>query len=254
MASRDVPHEDLDPASPDDVDAVRRVLVDHWAADGMEAFCRRVMDESPDPTLREEAKVALGRYAYMRYDYPEADRLVSVWADYTRRDGPLKEWLAFPNFDDLRSSSTSLESLAAYGRWNPTMVGSGDPEQVTGAQVTEGMFSEVLQTTPLAGRLFESEEYAVGGPRAILLSHGFWQRAFGGTPTALGTFTNNGATVNLTGTFDLGGSTFQLNGSTGSWNLLGGTMQNGTLTQTLKLKRRVVVEQNTDRIEAAYSA
>ena len=52
------------------------------------------------------------------------------------------------------------------------------------------------------------------------------------TPAVLGAFTNNGATVNLTGTFDLGGGTFQLNGGTGSWNLLGGTMQNGTLDQT----------------------
>lgn len=75
MASRDAPYAHLDPAAPKQVDAIRSALVEHWQAPGMEAFCRRVMQESPDAILREEAKVALGRYAYQRYDYAEAERL-----------------------------------------------------------------------------------------------------------------------------------------------------------------------------------
>lgn len=75
MASGDAPYAHLDPAAAEQVDAIRDVLVKHWAAEGMEGFCRRVMLQSPDATLCEEAKVALGRYAYMRYDYPEAERL-----------------------------------------------------------------------------------------------------------------------------------------------------------------------------------
>ncbi|MDJ0976601.1 MAG: hypothetical protein QNJ98_19245 [Planctomycetota bacterium] len=75
MASRDAPYSHLDPASAEQVDAIRTALVEHWSAPGMEAFCRRVMTDSPDEILREEAKVALGRYAYQRYDYREAERL-----------------------------------------------------------------------------------------------------------------------------------------------------------------------------------
>ncbi|MGE4198775.1 MAG: GC-type dockerin domain-anchored protein, partial [Phycisphaerales bacterium] len=50
----------------------------------------------------------------------------------------------------------------------------------------------------------------------------------GGTFTSVGTFNRTGGTVNLTGTFNNGG-TFTFTASTGSWNLLGGTISGGTL-------------------------
>jgi hypothetical protein len=34
--------------------------------------------------------------------FEDPDELVAVWADYTRRDGPAREWLAYPNFHDIR--------------------------------------------------------------------------------------------------------------------------------------------------------
>jgi hypothetical protein len=43
-------------------------------------------------------------------------------------------------------------------------------------------------------------------------------------------FVNTGGTVNLTGTLDNTGTTLALNAATGSWNLAGGTIKNGTLT------------------------
>ena len=56
----------------------------------------------------------------------------------------------------------------------------------------------------------------------------------GGTFTlaTLGTFTNTDGTVNLTGTLDNTGTTLTLDGTTGSWNLLGGEILNGTLDET----------------------
>ncbi len=55
----------------------------------MESFCRRVVAENPDANVREEARVALGRYAYLRYDYREAERLCrealsALWGSGTR--------------------------------------------------------------------------------------------------------------------------------------------------------------------------
>ncbi len=44
-------------------------------------------------------------------------------------------------------------------------------------------------------------------------------------------FTNSGGTVNLTGTLNNTGATLALNATTGSWNLVGGTLTSGTLTE-----------------------
>jgi membrane-associated phospholipid phosphatase len=52
------------------------------------------------------------------------------------------------------------------------------------------------------------------------------------TLAGLGTITRTGGTVNLVGSLDLGGGTLNLNAATGSWNLMGGTIQNGTIAQS----------------------
>ncbi len=48
----------------------------------------------------------------------------------------------------------------------------------------------------------------------------------------LGTLNQSGNTINLIGKFDNTGTTLALTPATGSWNLLGGTLTNGTLTET----------------------
>lgn len=52
------------------------------------------------------------------------------------------------------------------------------------------------------------------------------------TTAGLGVFTRTGGVVNLTGTLNNSGSTFTLDATTGSWNLVGGTLRGGTLVQT----------------------
>jgi len=44
----------------------------------------------------------------------------------------------------------------------------------------------VLDVQPEVGRLFTPEEDAPNGPRVLLLSHGLWQRRFGGDPAIVG--------------------------------------------------------------------
>jgi putative ABC transport system permease protein len=54
-----------------------------------------------------------------------------------------------------------------------------------GATVTADFFS-VLRVQPLLGRGFLPEEDRRGGPRVVVLSHGFWQRRFGSDRNLLG--------------------------------------------------------------------
>src|SRR5262249_39785765 len=55
----------------------------------------------------------------------------------------------------------------------------------------------------------------------------------GGTFTvaALGSLQRSGSTVNLTGTLTNTGATLALTAATGSWNLLGGTISGGTVSE-----------------------
>lgn len=118
--------------------------------------------------------------------FPEAERLAAVWADYTRRDGPVREWLSYPDFHDLRTESDVFEEAMVYNDWAPTLTGLGEAEQLTAAVVTEGSFSRVLRVNPILGRTFLPEDDRPNGPKVVVLSHGFWTRAFGGDPSVIG--------------------------------------------------------------------
>lgn len=118
--------------------------------------------------------------------FPEPDELVVLWSDVTDRGGPDDEWFSYANFRDLRNQAASLEAAAAWGGWAPDWTDTDEPRQLLGASVTEGMLDRVLEVDPLLGRPFAAEDHVPGAPGRIILSHGFWQRTFGGDPSVLG--------------------------------------------------------------------
>jgi putative ABC transport system permease protein len=113
-----------------------------------------------------------------------------VWADYTRRDVVLpdkrREWLSWPNFEDFRDQVAGVSALSAFGGWAPTLTGTGmAAEQLDGAQVSLGMFSDVFGVAPALGRDFLPEEDTPDGPLSVILSDGFWRRALAADPGVL---------------------------------------------------------------------
>ncbi len=119
--------------------------------------------------------------------YPEPEELVNVWSDWSARGGPVREWLGFPDFHDLRQEVVALEELAVYNDWGPTLTGRGEAEELNGSFLSTGMFSRVLGVAPVLGRDFLPEEEEVGGDEAVLISDGFWHRAFGADRGVIGT-------------------------------------------------------------------
>lgn len=118
--------------------------------------------------------------------FAEPDELVAVWADYSRRGGPEREWLAYPNARDLAAESEVFEALALYNGWAPTWTGGEETELLFGGQVDPVMFSQVLDVEPAQGRGFLAEESEPGSERVLLLSHGFWSERFGSDPGVIG--------------------------------------------------------------------
>ena len=113
--------------------------------------------------------------------YAEPDRIVMLWNSWT--DEP-KIWLSEPEVLDYQGVS-SLEDVAAYAVGEANLTGERDPERVPGAFMTANML-DVLGMQPMLGRGFTPDEAVSEGSQVVVLSHGLWQRRFGGDPGVVG--------------------------------------------------------------------
>ena len=116
--------------------------------------------------------------------YPDADRVTMVWLD-NRREGIKEDITSYPNYRDWRDQNTVYQQLAAYANTGFVLTGVGEAERVQGAQVTANFF-DVLGLRPVAGRLFTVENETEGKDAVVVISHGLWQRRFGGAPDVIG--------------------------------------------------------------------
>jgi putative ABC transport system permease protein len=116
--------------------------------------------------------------------FPDAAELVLGRATF---DGNVNPWVAFPDYMDFRDQARSLESLATIGGGSSlvTVTGAEEPEQARFTFVTRNLF-ETLGVGPVFGSTFSIEELPEGGGGEVVISHGFWQRWFGGSPDVLG--------------------------------------------------------------------
>ncbi len=119
--------------------------------------------------------------------YEEPARLVTVWQDLTRIDGPSDEWASWDNFADWRRSSKTVTEMAAIGGWRPTVAGrDGEPpEQLSGGQASWNVL-EVLGRPPQLGTSFDESVDRADGERVVLIGHSFWHRRFGGQTDIVG--------------------------------------------------------------------
>src|SRR5262249_60364227 len=63
--------------------------------------------------------------------------------------------------------------------------GASEPTRSRGASVSASFFA-LLGSRPVLGRGLRAEDDRPDAPRVVVLSHGLWQRQFGGDPAALG--------------------------------------------------------------------
>jgi predicted permease len=123
--------------------------------------------------------------------YRDPDRLVYLWGRVDMAPG-LKSSLAPPDLVDYREQSRLFADFAATSAtFSATLTGEGEPEQVPIANVTENFF-RFLGVEPALGRVFLSEDGMPGDPNGppapgtVLISHGLWQRRYGGDPGVVG--------------------------------------------------------------------
>lgn len=130
--------------------------------------------------------------------YPDADRITMMWVD-NRPQGIKEDIGSYPNYVDWRARNTSFEHVAAYTGGAFTLTGADEPERIPGARTTAN-FHDVMGLKPVLGRLYTAEHEIAGHDNVVLLSHGLWQRRFGGAPDVLGrTMTLNGVPHEIIG-------------------------------------------------------
>ncbi|MBI1752577.1 MAG: ABC transporter permease [Acidobacteria bacterium] len=92
---------------------------------------------------------------------------------------------SWPDYLDVEREVQSFSALAAVASGSVNLTGDGDPERVRSGRVTWRFF-DVAGVRPFLGRAFTAEEGAQGGPKAVILTHGFWKRRFGADPSVVG--------------------------------------------------------------------
>ena len=117
--------------------------------------------------------------------YPNPEQLVQVWTDHRALGRSEPEWLAPPDFIDLRDGNRTFSAMASYGGWGPDLTGSGDPESLTG-MVVGGNFFSVLGAAPALGRLIVPADDDEAAPPVVVLSNALWTRRFGSDSSVVG--------------------------------------------------------------------
>jgi putative ABC transport system permease protein len=116
--------------------------------------------------------------------YADPNHIVMVWEDATAAGFP-RNTPAPGNYTDWARLNRSLAGIAATRGVSANITGAGVPEQIVGRAVTPNFFS-VLGVKPAIGRTFTDEEDRATA-QVVVISHGLWQRRYGGDASIAGT-------------------------------------------------------------------
>lgn len=117
--------------------------------------------------------------------YPDTERLVLVWTHFDKLE--LSDfYLSPPEVEDIEQQITGFEDTAAVVASNVNLTGDGEPLQIRAGFASAELFP-LLGAGTATGRTFVPAENLAGSAPAVVLTHGLWQRRFGGDPDIVGT-------------------------------------------------------------------
>ena len=106
--------------------------------------------------------------------YPDSERLVTMRSNQS-----------VPDLDDIKAQSQAFEFLGGATLQALDFTGEAEPFQVQAALCNEDLF-DALGVKAAIGRTISTDEARFGGERAVVLSHGFWQRHLAGDTGVIG--------------------------------------------------------------------
>src|ERR1044072_8419360 len=116
--------------------------------------------------------------------FQDAEQLAMIW---TTRDTNQEQPLSFADYNDLKNQTKSFSAIGARSPlWNFTLTAGGDEAEPLQGMYLSASLLELLRVAPERGRNFTAEEDRIGGTPVALLSHGLWERHFGGDANVIG--------------------------------------------------------------------
>ena len=116
--------------------------------------------------------------------YRQPGQLVRVYSEFPTMKLQ-KFWLSPPELLDIQHEAKSWVAIGAWAPGGQNVGTESEPLRVTSAAITRSLI-DVLGVQPERGRNFTEEEDRNGGPNVAMISHGLWQRGFGGTNDIIG--------------------------------------------------------------------
>src|SRR3954471_17027285 len=114
--------------------------------------------------------------------YPEAERIVMFQNTSPQGSGGASSPAKFAHW----SKQTSvIENAAAFRNVTVNYTGTDTPEQLTSGNVSQNFF-RLWGARVLLGRTFSDDEDRPGGPRAAVLSYGWWRSRFASDSSIIG--------------------------------------------------------------------
>ena len=118
--------------------------------------------------------------------YPNGDRLVLV-GHSREEDRSAIGNLGYLTFVDWRARMRTLDELAIFRGWQPTLAGTDGAERLSGLKVSWNFF-RMLGVKPALGRDFTESDDHPDRWRVVLISDGLWRRRFGARADIAGSF------------------------------------------------------------------
>jgi predicted permease len=139
---------------------------------------------------------------------PEPQQLVNFagpgpqWgANSCSNAGTCDRVFSYPMYRDLAASQSVFTGIGAHRDFNASLSSGQGPARTANGILVSGSYFPVLGVAPAAGRLIDAgDEQAIGESAVAVLSHDYWQSAFGGAPDAVGrSLTVNGRELTIVG-------------------------------------------------------
>ena len=116
--------------------------------------------------------------------YRQPDQLVRVYSEFPTMHFK-KFWFSPPELIDIQREAKSWEAIGAWASSGQNVGTDSEPMRVVSAAITRGLI-DALGVQPELGRNFSEEEDRNGGPKVAIISHGLWQKGFGGASDIIG--------------------------------------------------------------------
>ncbi len=144
--------------------------------------------------------------------FANAERTVVVWENNRAGNHP-QNVISSANFLDWQDQQSVFDEMSVFYDARLNLTSMGEPEEIPAQAATTNLFA-LLGVEPALGRTFAPDDAEKGRDDMVILSHGLWQRRFGGAPDIIGkTLTLNGARTTVIGVLPAGFKWFIKEGS-----------------------------------------